>query len=143
MYLLKATLHTALFAVLAAAAPSGLEARQGGFFVSVGLKYSGPGCVDSTLIFADPIFGNGNVCQPLDRSGTGTPIISYETVSVSPGCSGMFKSNLHVKQSKVSMGKIYLGYQMFSADDYNSGLIHRTKLWWHSILSACGRMCNW
>ncbi|KAF2034605.1 hypothetical protein EK21DRAFT_56092 [Setomelanomma holmii] len=79
------TLALALMASLSSAAPAVLEARQGNF-VSVGNKYAGPGCTQ--LIFADPIFGNGNVCQDLDRSGTGTPIRSYETLSNSPGCSG-------------------------------------------------------
>ena len=80
----------ALLAAIAPATASPLEARQGGAFVAVGFKYSGPGCTASTLINADPIFGNGNVCQPLDRFDTGVPIRSYNTSSVSAGCSGEF-----------------------------------------------------
>jgi hypothetical protein len=80
------SLSIAMLATLAMAAPSSLESRQGGFFVAVGTKYSGPGCTGEAL--GDPIFGNGNVCQPLDRFGDGAPIVSYETVSVSAGCSG-------------------------------------------------------
>jgi hypothetical protein len=80
----------AMLASLALAAPSSLEARQGGFFVAVGTKFTGPGCTGTAL--GDPIFGNGNVCQPLDRFGDGAPIVSYETVSVSAGCSGKFIS---------------------------------------------------
>ena len=78
---------TAALTLLAAATASPLSPRQGGAFVAVGLKYSGPGCTDSTLINADPIFGNGNVCQPLDRFDTGVPIRSYSTSRVSEGCS--------------------------------------------------------
>jgi hypothetical protein len=90
--LFSAITFVAAFIALTTAAPAAVEVRQsGGAFVSVGDKYSGPGCNPSTLIFADPIFGNGNVCQPLDRFGDGAPIVSYSTLSVSPGCSGMFK----------------------------------------------------
>lgn len=81
---------TAALTLLAAVTASPLSPRQGGAFVAVGLKYSGPGCTDSTLINADPIFGNGNVCQPLDRFDTGVPIRSYSTSRVSEGCSGKF-----------------------------------------------------
>lgn len=84
------TLSTALLATIATAAPPALDARQsGGYYVAVGNWYSGPGCTASNLIFADPIFGNGNVCQPLDRSGTNPPIVSYSTVGVAAGCSVM------------------------------------------------------
>jgi hypothetical protein len=89
MYFASAT-ALALLAAISPAAASPLEARQGGVFVAVGLKYSGPGCTASTLINPDPIFGNGNVCQPLDRFNTGVPIRSYSTSSVSEGCSGEF-----------------------------------------------------
>jgi hypothetical protein len=83
------TFSIAFLTAMAAAAPAALEGRQpGAVFVSVGDKFAGPGCTDQTLIFADPIFGNGNQCQPLDRSGNGTPIVSYKTLSVSQGCSG-------------------------------------------------------
>jgi hypothetical protein len=82
-------LSIALLTAFAAAAPAALEARQpGAVFVSVGNKYAGPGCTPQTLIFADPIFGTGNRCQPLDRFGDGAPIVSYTTLSVSQGCSG-------------------------------------------------------
>jgi hypothetical protein len=84
---------TLALAALASAAPS-LDSRQsqGGYFSAVGNKFSGPGCTSQTLIFADPIFGSGNACQALDRSGTGVPIVSYSTLSVSAGCSGKSKS---------------------------------------------------
>jgi hypothetical protein len=88
------TFPIALFAALAAAAPAAFEARQpGGVFVSVGNKYAGPGCTPQTLIFADPIFGRGNACQPLDRFSDGAPIVSYTTLSISQGCSGKQKSS--------------------------------------------------
>ncbi|EOA89691.1 uncharacterized protein SETTUDRAFT_64163, partial [Exserohilum turcica Et28A] len=79
-------LFTAIMVPPTTASP--LSPRQGGAFVAVGLKYSGPGCTAPTLINADPIFGSGNVCQPLDRFNTGVAIRSYSTTSVSPGCSG-------------------------------------------------------
>lgn len=73
-----------------------LATAQGGAFVSVGEKFSSGGCTPSSLIFADPIFGSGNVCQPLDRSGTGAAIVSYRTLSVSAGCSGTWLTVLFV-----------------------------------------------
>ncbi|KAH7558231.1 hypothetical protein BM1_05503 [Bipolaris maydis] len=76
------TAATIALSLLAAATASPLSPRQGGAFVAVGLKYSGPGCTDSTLINADPIFGNGNVCQPLDRFDTGVPIRSYKATGL-------------------------------------------------------------
>ncbi|KAF2825357.1 hypothetical protein CC86DRAFT_295294 [Ophiobolus disseminans] len=82
------TLTLSLLAALTTAAPSSLESRQGGYYNSVGYKYSGPGCNSQTLIFADPIFGSGGYCQALDRSGNGTPIVSYLTSSIADGCSG-------------------------------------------------------
>ncbi|KAH3920707.1 hypothetical protein HBI56_012830 [Parastagonospora nodorum] len=85
--MISTTFTIALLTALAAASPAALSARQGGYFVSVGNKYSGKGCNPNQLIFADPIFGNGNVCQPLDRFGDGGAINSYETLSVSAGCS--------------------------------------------------------
>lgn len=86
--MLTSTITLALLAALATAAPS-LSPRQGGAFVAVGKKYRHTGCNDNKdLIFADPIFGNGNECLPLDRSGTGELIYSYETTSTSAGCSG-------------------------------------------------------
>lgn len=83
----------ASFTAFTAAAPSTLETRQGsgGAYVAVGLKYRAGGCVDSNLIFADPIFGNGNVCQPLARQPDAEPIVSYKTVGTSPGCTGKFE----------------------------------------------------
>jgi hypothetical protein len=77
-----------LLTALAVAAPTTLEARDGSGFVSVGNKYSGNGCNSNQLIFADPIFGDGNSCQALDRFGTSPPILSYETLSVNANCSG-------------------------------------------------------
>ncbi|OAL05596.1 hypothetical protein IQ06DRAFT_342867 [Phaeosphaeriaceae sp. SRC1lsM3a] len=82
------TFVVSLLATLVAAAPASLEARQGGYYVAVGTKYSGPGCNPNSTPLGDPIFGNGNVCQPLDRFGDGAPIVSYQTVSVAAGCSG-------------------------------------------------------
>lgn len=82
------TFAISLLASLVAAAPAELDARQGGYYVAVGVKYSGPGCNPNSTPLGDPIFGNGNVCQPLDRFGDGAPIVSYQTVSVAQGCSG-------------------------------------------------------
>lgn len=85
------TLLLAALAPLTAASPSPiLSDRQGGSFVAVGNKYSAGGCTDQSLIFADPIFGNGNVCQPLNRNEPATPVVSYKTLSTTAGCSGEF-----------------------------------------------------
>ncbi|KAF2112841.1 hypothetical protein BDV96DRAFT_549457 [Lophiotrema nucula] len=78
----------AAFTAFAAAAPApALDTRQGGYFAAAGYKYSGGGCNPNQLIYADPIFGPGNICQPLDRSGTGAPILSYKTYEAAAGCS--------------------------------------------------------
>jgi hypothetical protein len=85
------TFSVALLVALAAAAPAELESRQsGGGYVAVGNKYSAGGCNPNSLIFADPIFGDGNACQALDRSGTGAPILSYQTLSTNANfnCNG-------------------------------------------------------
>ena len=81
------TLVLTLLTSLTTASPT-LSPRQGGFFTAVGNKFSGPGCASQSLIFADPIFGTGNACQPLDRSGTGVPILSYETTQTTADCKG-------------------------------------------------------
>jgi hypothetical protein len=87
-------LSIALLAALSAAAPATLETRQCGYYVAVGVKYSGPGCNPASTPLGDPIFGYGNVCQPLDRFGDGAPIVSYQTSSVTTGCSGKFSLKL-------------------------------------------------
>jgi hypothetical protein len=104
MYFSSTTLSFAILAALTSAAPSSLEARQGSY-VAVGYKYSGPGCTASTLIFADPIFGDGNMCQPLDRFGTSPPIVSYNTTSVTAGCTGKLCILLAVRRSINGKGK--------------------------------------
>ena len=88
----------ALFAALTSAAPSStLTSRQiGGNYETVGNKYSAPGCTASILIFADPIFGYGNSCQALDRSGTGVAILSYMTLELYDGCSGKFPLSVKI-----------------------------------------------
>jgi hypothetical protein len=56
-------LSFALLTGLSTAAPPSLDARQGGSFVSVGNKYTGPGCTQ--LIFADPILGMATSARTL------------------------------------------------------------------------------
>lgn len=82
------TFTFALLAALTTAAPAPEPQSQGGYYSAVGYKYSGPGCTTQTLIFADPIFGDGNVCQALSRQPDSASIVSYSTVSVAAGCSG-------------------------------------------------------
>ena len=53
-----------------------------------GYKYSGGGCTDQTLINADPIFGTGNVCQPLNRNEGSPSVVSYKAYSAAAGCVG-------------------------------------------------------
>jgi hypothetical protein len=101
-------LSVALLAALTAAAPATLEERQGGAFVAVGVKYSGPGCNPAATPLGDPIFGNGNICQPLDRFGTGAPIVSYQTASVSAGCSGEFPSSSYWSTGASYILKLWL-----------------------------------
>lgn len=77
----SAAIFVPFVASLAAALP-----QSGGFFSAVGNKYSGGGCTDQSLIFADPVFGDGNVCQPLNRFEGAVPVVSYKLLSASAGC---------------------------------------------------------
>jgi hypothetical protein len=86
------TLALGLLATLITAAPADLEARQsqGGYFAAVGYKYSGGGCTDQTVTYADPIFGYGGYCQPLNRfpDASTPPITSYKLATLTEGCTG-------------------------------------------------------
>ena len=64
---------------------------HGSFFAdnsSLGYKYSGGGCTEQTVINADPIFGTGNVCQPLNRNEGSPSVVSYKLYSAASGCTG-------------------------------------------------------
>ncbi|KAF2737754.1 hypothetical protein EJ04DRAFT_430335 [Polyplosphaeria fusca] len=86
--LFLATLSTLLTAALAAPAPApALAERQGGAFVAVGIKYATGGCSGTNGV-GDPIFGNGNACQPINRFSDEPPVVSYNATSVCSGGSG-------------------------------------------------------
>jgi hypothetical protein len=133
-------LSVAFLASLSAAAPATLEERQGGSFVSVGVKYSGPGCNPADTPLGDPIFGNGNVCQPLDRFGDGAPIVSYQTLSVSAGCSGKYQLFfvIHVKLSVREVENL----REYVANICGSDHLHRRELHWHCVFGSSGWMCD-
>ena len=58
------------------------------FYNTVAEIYSGPNCEASSLVWADPIFGNGGTCQLLDRNNNTPDIISYKVLRQYPGCTG-------------------------------------------------------
>ncbi|KAF2794137.1 hypothetical protein K505DRAFT_242768 [Melanomma pulvis-pyrius CBS 109.77] len=86
MHYLTTTLT--LLASISSAHP--LIPRQGSSYYAVGLKYSGGGCTDQSLIYADPIYTK-NGCAPLTRPAPYepqppiTPVVSYKLTSL---CSG-------------------------------------------------------
>lgn len=61
--------------------------QSGSPFFAVGNKYSGGGCTDSTLIFADPVFSPEGLCQPLNRS-PGQNVVSYKRIDSITRCNG-------------------------------------------------------
>ncbi|KAF2179714.1 hypothetical protein K469DRAFT_716064 [Zopfia rhizophila CBS 207.26] len=73
-------------------AVAGLATAQGpndpGFYNTVAEIHSGPDCLESNLVWLDPIFGRGNMCQPLDRNNNTPDIISYKVTYNYEGCSG-------------------------------------------------------
>jgi len=110
----------ALMATLAATAPTAtLTARQPGVtWGAVGNLYRGGGCTDSSLIFADPVWGNSNECHPLDRFNDQDPIISYKAVAVNTGCT---------RKSILEKWK-WTGSNMFGANKFRSQALHRSRL---------------
>lgn len=59
-----------------------------GFYNTVAEIYSGRDCNADSFVWADPIFGRGGMCQPLDRNNNTPDIISYKVTDQYPGCSG-------------------------------------------------------
>jgi hypothetical protein len=89
MHFQPPALALGFLATLSTAAPADLEARQG-YFAAVGYKYTGGGCTDQTVTYADPIFGYGGYCQPLNRfpDASTPPITSYKLATLAEGCTG-------------------------------------------------------
>ncbi|OTB00921.1 hypothetical protein M426DRAFT_26145 [Hypoxylon sp. CI-4A] len=58
------------------------------FYNTVAEIYSGPACGNETFVWADPIFGLGGRCQPLDRNDNTPDILSYKPTSIYPECVG-------------------------------------------------------
>ncbi|KAK8011410.1 hypothetical protein PG990_010375 [Apiospora arundinis] len=56
------------------------------FYNTVAEIYSGDGCTESSLVWADPIFGRGGHCQPLDRNNNTPDILSYKVTYNFPEC---------------------------------------------------------
>ncbi|KAK8106343.1 hypothetical protein PG999_009702 [Apiospora kogelbergensis] len=56
------------------------------FYNTVANIYSGDGCAESSLVWADPIFGRGGHCQPLDRNNNTPDILSYMVTYNFPEC---------------------------------------------------------
>ncbi|KAI1777342.1 hypothetical protein F4818DRAFT_345510 [Hypoxylon cercidicola] len=56
------------------------------FYNTVAEIYSGPDCVEDSFVWADPIFGRGGSCQPLDRHDNTPDILSYKATSIYTDC---------------------------------------------------------
>ncbi|KAI1478153.1 hypothetical protein F4774DRAFT_177587 [Daldinia eschscholtzii] len=56
------------------------------FYNTVADIYSGPDCGEESFVWADPIFGRGGNCQPLDRHGNTPDILSYRPTDIYPDC---------------------------------------------------------
>ncbi|CAJ2505822.1 Uu.00g132160.m01.CDS01 [Anthostomella pinea] len=56
------------------------------FYNTVAEIYSGPDCAVDSFVWADPIFGRGGVCQPLDRNNNTPDILSYRPTAIYPDC---------------------------------------------------------
>lgn len=83
MQFLTLTLATFLPLIAAQGSPGSPD-----FYNTVAEIYSGPNCEASSLVWADPIFGDGGICQLLDRNDNTPDIISYKVLRQYPGCSG-------------------------------------------------------
>ncbi|KAF1950958.1 hypothetical protein CC80DRAFT_482004 [Byssothecium circinans] len=58
-----------------------------GFYHTVAEIYSAANCTAESLVWLDPIFGNGGTCQLLDRNDNTPDILSYRVTAEYPGCS--------------------------------------------------------
>ncbi|KAI1208526.1 uncharacterized protein F4807DRAFT_429961 [Annulohypoxylon truncatum] len=56
------------------------------FYNTVAEIFSGPDCSNETFVWADPIFGRGGRCQPLDRQDNTPDILSYKPTTIYPDC---------------------------------------------------------
>ncbi|KAI0120429.1 hypothetical protein F4776DRAFT_665562 [Hypoxylon sp. NC0597] len=56
------------------------------FYNTVADIFSGPDCGNDTFVWADPIFGRGGNCQPLDRHDNTPDILSYRPTTIYPDC---------------------------------------------------------
>ncbi|KAI1141851.1 hypothetical protein F5Y05DRAFT_275182 [Hypoxylon sp. FL0543] len=75
--------------VLALSTAVGVSASSPGdpdFYNTVADIFSGPDCGNETFVWADPIFGRGGACQPLDRHDNTPDILSYRPTSIYPEC---------------------------------------------------------
>jgi len=79
-----------LLSTMAFANPLPQGPNDPGFYNTVAEIYSGPNCGADSFVWADPIFGRGGMCQPLDRNNNTPDIVSYKVVDQYPGCSGKF-----------------------------------------------------
>lgn len=76
------------FAICAAAATEGSPGDPD-FYNTVAEIFSGPDCGEESFVWADPIFGSGGSCQPLDRQGNTPDILSYKPTDIYPDCIGV------------------------------------------------------
>ncbi|KAF3062406.1 hypothetical protein GL218_02918 [Daldinia childiae] len=73
------------FAICVAAATEGSPGDPD-FYNTVAEIFSGPDCGEESFVWADPIFGSGGSCQPLDRHGNTPDILSYKATDIYPEC---------------------------------------------------------
>ncbi|KAI1763927.1 hypothetical protein GGR53DRAFT_343875 [Hypoxylon sp. FL1150] len=77
----KLALTLSAVAVVLASSPGDPD-----FYNTVADIYSGPDCAEDYFVWADPIFGSGGTCQPLDRNGNTPDILSYKATSIYTDC---------------------------------------------------------
>ncbi|KAL7622491.1 hypothetical protein AAE478_007998 [Parahypoxylon ruwenzoriense] len=67
-------------------AASMLSPADPDFYNTVADIYAAPDCGADSFVWADPIFGRGGACQPLDRHGNTPDILSYKPTTIYPEC---------------------------------------------------------
>ncbi|KAI0377779.1 hypothetical protein F5Y04DRAFT_172884 [Hypomontagnella monticulosa] len=74
------------FALSVAAVATAASPGDPDFYNTVADIYSGPDCGQESFVWADPIFGRGGSCQPLDRHDNTPDILSYRPTTIYPDC---------------------------------------------------------
>ena len=89
------------------------------FYNTVANIYSGDGCAESSLVWADPIFGRGGHCQPLDRNNNTPDILSYMVTYNFPECHGKYEVGF-LKSSRAMMRELQAGQSLMQRPQSHS-----------------------